>query len=289
MKQKMKKTIAIIALVAICLSVVGLSLVAKAASFEYAETSILEEAYDDDLYVFGGNVVVKEDVNGDLIVVGGNVEISGDVAGDILITGGQVVLSGDVGDDVRCAGGWVNINGAVGDDVMILGGTVSMSPDSSVGGDVYGTSGNANLNGTYANDLTFIASTLVFGGTVLGNANFTSESGIHISDKAWIEGNLSYRSSSELMVNDDVVGGRVAFEQISALDFSQAKEELTAQADELKQEAAKVTSVGFIFMKIWSLLSLLVIGLVLALLVPTLCEILVRLFIKNTGRVFFMG
>ncbi|OIP81479.1 hypothetical protein COW94_00110 [Candidatus Peregrinibacteria bacterium CG22_combo_CG10-13_8_21_14_all_44_10] len=256
----MKKTIAAIALAAIVLSAIGLSFLARAATFEAAETSILDASYDDDLYVFGGTVVVNKDINGDLLIFGGNVEVAGNVAGDVLIAGGQVVLSGDVSDDVRVAGGWVNINASVGDDVIVVGGTVSMSTLSTVGGDVYGSSGNANLNGNYSGDVTFVASTLVFGGTILGNASFTSESGIHIADNARIEGNLSYRSSSQLAVDSSIVGGRVAYQK-SAFSLSGAKEQIA-------DETSKVTSAGFIFMKIWSYLSFLVIGFVLMLLVP---------------------
>ncbi len=85
-----------------------------------------------------------------------------------------------------------------------------------------------------------------------------SESSLKIADRAKIGGNLEYRSSKPIDVADGVVGGEIVFKEITALNFATQETEPTTST----------VTVGTVFMKIWSFLTLLIIGVVLLLAIP---------------------
>ncbi len=290
MKKQMKKTIATIALVAIAMSVIGLSLFAKAAEVEINNTVMLNEAIDDDLYVLGGTVGVIADVNGDVIVLGGEVEIEGNVEGDLFVGGGNVTVNGDVADDIRAIGGSMLVNGNVGDDLIIAGGTVSFASNSVVEGDIYGLAGNANLRGTVSGNVTVIASIVSFSGEILGDAKFTAQDSLSIYEGSQIHGDLTYRFKKEVDVPSGVVLGEVSFNEVpEIIEEEEEEEEVVEEVAPVEAPSGIVITRGTVLMRIWSYVSLIVIGLVFLLLVPYSCREVSGLVKQHYGKTLFYG
>ncbi len=262
MKKRTIRLVASITLAALALSIVGLGItLARAATLEVSDAVFVNDEVKDDLYLVGGNVIVDENINGDVIVAGGQIEISGNVTGDVLVFGGQVSINGDVNDDVRVLGGSATINGSVGDDIVALSGSTNISSKTDVYGDIYIVAANTIYNGSTRGDITILSASVVFGGEVQGDANITTEENLILGKSARIHGDLNYRASQELDSVDGVVLGNINFQEIAALNFDKAK----AEVEEVREEASGVISATVVFLKIWSYLSMLFIGLVILL------------------------
>lgn len=114
-----------------------------------------DETIDEDLSVYGGQVVVRGTVNGDLEVFAGQVDVTGEVTGDVNVFGGNVRLAGPVGGDVDAFGGNVvvdrnaridgsldaaagnvAVDGRVNGDARLGAGTVSLGPNAQVAGNL---------------------------------------------------------------------------------------------------------------------------------------------------------
>jgi hypothetical protein len=76
--------------------------VASSAHVEHGETS-------QDVFVFGGEVIVDGDVDGDAVAIGGEVKVDGRVSGNVVSVGGDVVLgpNADIDGDVTSVGGHI--------------------------------------------------------------------------------------------------------------------------------------------------------------------------------------
>jgi len=113
------------------------------------------ETIDEDLSVYGGQVVVRGTVNGDLQVFAGQVDVTGEVTGDVSVFGGNVRLAGAVGGDVDAFGGNVAVDrnaridgsldaaagnvavdGQVNGDARLAAGTISLGPNARIAGNV---------------------------------------------------------------------------------------------------------------------------------------------------------
>lgn len=108
----------------------------------YADTlddRIIKEGdvVDEDVQVYGGNLVIEEGavVNGDVVVFGGHAEIGGEIDGDVAIFGGTVDLTGVVDGELVIFGGNLDVS----DDADVLGECALL------GGSVSGD-GQANIN-----------------------------------------------------------------------------------------------------------------------------------------------
>jgi len=87
------------------------------------------EQVDEDVEVYGGNLVIEEGatVNGDVAVFGGHAEVGGTIDGDVAIFGGNVELTGDVTGDLVIFGGSMDVSAVaeVAGECALLGGSVT--------------------------------------------------------------------------------------------------------------------------------------------------------------------
>ncbi len=215
----------VLALVMLC----GVAGTAYAAQVAGGDAYILPrgEVVNDDLYVFGGEVIIDGTVEGDLIVAGGDVEINGVVNGDVLAAAGNVILTGAVQDDIRVAGGGVVIRGSIGDDLVAAAGGglpgqafipspgrrdvpqgLQIAPGATVGGDALLTGGQGALAGSIGQDLSAAFGNLVFSGSVNGDARLYAQS-LTIADSASVQGELRYATQGESAVPEGVASSVV--------------------------------------------------------------------------------
>lgn len=87
------------------------------------------EEVDEDVAVYGGNLIIEEGavVNGDVVVFGGHAEIGGEINGDIVVFGGDATLTGAVDGDLVTFGGSLEVSSTaeVDGECALLGGSVT--------------------------------------------------------------------------------------------------------------------------------------------------------------------
>jgi cytoskeletal protein CcmA (bactofilin family) len=256
------------------------------------------ETVPDDLYAFADTVLVNGTIQGDLVSFATKVVIgpTGVVEGDLLAAGQSLEIQGLVKDDARVAAAAITLAGTaqVGDDLMAAGYSLESESGSQVGGSLSFAGFQALLAGTIAEDLNFAGNSLELQGTVGGSAYvevggagtplpfspFTFipnmprvpsvPSGLTVSDSANIAGDLVYQAPQAAALPADSVGGEVEFTQATP----------SVQAPEVKEEVRVVPSITVesVIRSIvnWgralfrNLMSLLIVGLLLAWLYPRL-------------------
>ncbi|WP_224368454.1 bactofilin family protein [Hyalangium versicolor] len=157
------------------------------------------EVLNEDLYAFGGTVLIQGTVRGDVVTAAGNVEISGTVEGDVLSMAGETRISGTVGGSVRAAAGTLSISGPVGEDGVLAGGQVRLDPGARVGRDVLLAAREAQLQAPVEGQVKAAAETLVMEAPVGGDVRAEVET-LRLTDGAKIGGSLHYRSTKEAMI-----------------------------------------------------------------------------------------
>lgn len=155
-----------------------------------------DDVVDDDLFVFGGAVVIDGVVNGELFTAGGSVTVNGTVNGNVTAVGGTIIINGKVTRAVRVASGLLKLNSEVGGDVMLLSRDMEMTDTASVGGDILLYGEDAYLGGTIAGDIKGTAGEVNISGLVKGNINLDVDALI-FTPKANVEGNVDYTCEEE--------------------------------------------------------------------------------------------
>jgi hypothetical protein len=198
-----------------------------------------------DVMAFGGKVSLNYPVTGDAHACGGDVSVNGVVEGDLMSGGGNVNVNGAVNDDARIMGGNVNVNGAVAGDFLAMGGNINVN--GAVGGDMSITGGNIALNGNIAGDVELEGGTVTISGVIEGNVEIEADS-IELKDGALIKGNLDY-SARDVDLKEEQVEGAISKKV-------------------MKKKATAVYFVGKTGKKVFSGLSILLVGIILVLIMP---------------------
>ncbi|MCB2224328.1 MAG: hypothetical protein KQH83_09175 [Actinobacteria bacterium] len=167
----------------------------------------------EDLYAFGGRVLVEGTVEGDVFALTGDLTVTGTVTGDVIgFAGSRVTVTGTVGGSLRVVSPTVDVRGAVGDDVAAL--AAGLSVDAVVGRDVLAVAGDAEVGGTVLRDVRTQAWDLDVRGQVDGDVRAKADR-ITLADGARVGGDVVYRASADArlaataVVDGDLVRGRV--------------------------------------------------------------------------------
>ena len=158
-----------------------------------------DQIIDDDLYVFGNNVLVQGSVHGDVIAAGSSVTIAGHVTGSVMAAGSTLVVSGPVDGSVRLAGNQLTVSAPVGGDALLAGSILLVNGPGRVGRDVLAGGNAINLQAPVGRNVSAGGNTLTVGSTVGGavDANVTD---LVIGNGALVQGPVSYVSSHDATV-----------------------------------------------------------------------------------------
>jgi hypothetical protein len=211
------------------ISLIVLSVSAKANRIEWGKNVIISKPVYEDLYIIGGTIVINAPVYGDLIVAGGNITINDTIKNDILLAGGEVMIRGYVADDIRCAGGKLIIQSGTGGDLVVTGGTVEVMTGVTIGGslmvsggdvkvngdikeDIRSTAGSIAINGTVGRNLDIRSSQIIINGSVVGYSVLSANK-IVIGDKAFFGSYIRYWNKvKQLEVGQNVGHGKIVFD-----------------------------------------------------------------------------
>ena len=157
------------------------------------------DVVEEDLYAFGGRVIVEGTIRGDLFVITGDLDVSGDVEGDIIgLVGGPARISGTVGGSVRVAAVEVEVTGQVADDVGVL--AVEALAGGSVGRDVLAYVGELVTTGAIGRDVRGQALQMDIDGAV-GRDVVVRVDRLDLGRSARIGGDVSYKAGDDADVD----------------------------------------------------------------------------------------
>lgn len=227
---------------------------------EKGEESSFSTNFNDDLYVFGSDILVIDDIIGDLVMAGGQIDVDGNVAQDLMAAGGMVRLNGDIGDDARIGGGTVTVTGEIGDDLIAAGGQIYIKDSAQVGGVLVLTAGTLEISGDVGNGAILNAGNITISGQIDGDVNIEGVERLRITDSAVITGNLVYSSPNRASISDKAeIGGEV---KETIVERERYFEEIDARTP------WAVFTATYIGGRIIAFLSLFVLGIILILAMP---------------------
>ncbi len=278
-----------------------------AAEFRSGEkiTIAAEETIDDDLYVFGQEIVIDGTVNGDVIGWGQQITVNGTVRGHIMVAGQTVVITGSA-EGARIAGQVLKIGSQakLAGDLLAAGMSLECEKSSDISGDALYAGYQALFAGKVGSDLKGGMANCRVEGSVGGDVNVevggdkkaksaTSfgppppvsmpnvPGGFTVANSASIEGDLNYQSPQEAEIGEEAkVGGEVHFRQ-------QVKAEKNGKAGAAAAAANQVSRLAFVRLR--HILSVLLVGLVVVLLFPRTTTTWVETIRQRPAASFLSG
>ncbi|MFH0828757.1 MAG: polymer-forming cytoskeletal protein [Candidatus Kerfeldbacteria bacterium] len=228
-----------------------------------------------DVYAAGGNsITLTGTYENDVYVAGNTVTVSGPIGGDLFIGGGTASVSGEVKGSIRIAGGTVLLNSKVGKNVVLMGGTLTLGTTSDISGEVLAFGGTVVAGGRVAKDMTVWSGTVTITGMFDGNISVhtSSDEGssalVTVGDTAVVKGTVTYWATRDASISPNAkISGTVTKNIVTS-----------------KEETIRSFFKGFTnLVRLWNLFSLLVVGLVLALLFPKTVRGIAEMMLKRNG------
>lgn len=151
-----------------------------------------------DIYEFDDDVIIDSIIDGNAFVFGNNITVSGEIGGDVFAFGGNVTIA---------------------DNAYIHGSIFVFAKDITMNGicyDIYGAAETFTLgnDAIVARDIRIGANKIYINGQVKRDAYInTNELVFPENASTLISGNLNYTSTSEFVIDKNIVGGAIKFTQ----------------------------------------------------------------------------
>ncbi len=210
------------------------------------------ETIEDDIYAAGATVTLDGTVLGDIVTAGRHITINGKVEGDVIAAGQTITINGEVTDDVRITGAALILGpeAIVEDDVISSGYSLETKLGSTIGGTLSFGGGQALLAGDIKEDVNIGTNGLELRGTIGGNLraeigdksrtpNFRPNAsipgmpdvpmvagGLTLGDETRIEGDLDIRSTGDIEIAPEIVGGEIAVKKRDVIAINQIRSPL---------------------------------------------------------------
>ncbi|MCG2661665.1 MAG: hypothetical protein L6437_15645 [Kiritimatiellae bacterium] len=164
----------------------------------------------DDLFLLGASDTMKSDGTN------GVVTLEGECLNDVWALGNIVDLSGQVRDHARFLARTVTISGSIARGALLMGSAVHLTKTSQLDGDAWLMGENLVAEGTVQGQLTLVGQNVTLAGTFATNVHVMAQD-IVVLPGTRIDGNLVYRSATELILDKDVkLGGQLIREPMPA-------------------------------------------------------------------------
>lgn len=175
----------------------------QAADLRKDDTIIIAsgEVIDDDLYLIGNRVIINGTVNGNVLCIGNHITIAGRVDGTITAIGNTVEIEGDVTQSVQTAANNVIVSGQIGGDMVTAGNDIDLTDQATIDRDFVFAGNSVDVNALINDGIQGVGNTIVLSNIIGSDV----EVGVHrltITSTAVIQGNLTYTSENEVMIQD---------------------------------------------------------------------------------------
>lgn len=218
-----------------------------------------DEVVSSTLFAAGSSITIDGKVQGDVICAGQSITINGLVDGDVLCAGQTITVNGTVNGSVRAAGNTITIAGKVARNVTTAGAAIIVSPQGQIGWDLLFAGASTEMRGVVQRDMEGAGAAITLGGAVGRNAEF------------WLDdrrsGNKTDNHDSSLIVTEDaaVIGNLTytSFQEANISSQAKLKGSVTKHEPMMnRQHDNRGMVAGWIWMKIVSILSAVIVGLI---------------------------
>ncbi len=143
---------------------------AHAAELRYEKEGTVKvaegESIDDTVFLAGKTAIVAGVVNGDVFAAAERVEVTGTVRGNVYSAGETVTIAGEVSGNVHAAGKNVEVDSRVGGSSFVAGQNVIVTEGSELARGGYFAGESVRSKGRVGRDLIFAAETMELSGSV---------------------------------------------------------------------------------------------------------------------------
>ncbi len=231
---------------------------AHAAEFRYEEEGTVKvdagETIDDTVFLAGKTAIVAGTVDGDVFAGAERVEVTGTIRGNLFSAGETVTIAGDVSGNVHAAGKNVDVGAKVGGSGFLAGQNVLLNESGQLARGGFFAGQSVRSKGRVDRSLYFAAEKMEIGGSVERSVRGYGEQ-VTVSANGSIGGDLHVTGSSEDALEID--------------EGATIKGETVVDIEEKKERRAFLYP-RFYFGVLAKALALLLIGLLLVTLFPSL-------------------
>ncbi len=229
-----------------------------AAEFRYEEEGTVKvdagETVDDTVFLGGKTAIVAGTVDGDVFAAAERVEVTGTVRGNLFSAGETVTIDGSVSGNVHAAGKNVDVDAEVGGTGFLAGQNVKLNEAGSLARGGFFAGESVRSHGQVGRDLYLAGEKVDVSGSVARSVQAYGKE-LSVGSTARIDGNLKVTAPSEDAVQVD--------------EGATIKGQTSVEIEE-EHEHRAFSYVGFYFGVLGKALALLLIGVVLVVLFPSL-------------------
>lgn len=165
-----------------------------------ADTLVIDQPVDSDLYAASREVEVLSSVDGDVVAAGQLVTVNGPVTGDVLAAAQDVEIQSSVSDDVRAVGQTVRVTSPISGHIVAAGQTVTISQE--VGDWAWLAGDTVEVLGNVGGDLRIRAREVVIDAQILGNVEAVGNV-LNLGPNGAVSGDLVWRSDNAADISPD--------------------------------------------------------------------------------------
>src|SRR5680860_295621 len=214
-------------------------------------------------------------ISGDVIAAAQSIIINGRVDGDVLVAAQNIVINGEVGGNIRVIGNSITINSQVARNLNAFGFDVVIGKDARIGWDAMLIASSAQIKGTINGTLNSHIQNLIISGKIGKNVTINTYNKeqvqkIIITKETIINGDLNYTSATRAEIESGAnISGQINY-----------------QAPVIQK---KNTISTWIWERVFSILSMLLIGLILLFITTKHTNNILKVTKTKPGKVFLIG
>ncbi len=176
---------------------------------------------DEDLFLFGGDIVLNGDVEENCFIFGGDVTVNSRIDEDLYAFCGDFNLNGTVNENLYAFGGNIVISGNVYEDINAFGGKIVIDSSAVCYGDLHAKGGKVYINGTVSGEVEVEAEYVEING-IINNDTKINTGKLVVSDLATITGDLEH-SDENIEMDSITIRGRTDFRKFHTRDYTTFK------------------------------------------------------------------
>lgn len=221
------------------------------------------------------NITVDGTVSGDVIAVAQSITINGRVDGDVLVAAQTIVVNGEVGGNIRVIGNSITINSQVARNLNALGSDVVIGKDSRIGWDAILVSSSAQVKGAITGTLSSYVQNIIISGKIGKNVDIKTYD--------------NNQSQKIIITKETIINGDLNYSSVTRAEIESGAN-ISGQTNYQAPVVHKKNTVSsWIWSRVFSILSLLLIGLIFLFITTKHTNNILRVLKTKPGKAFLVG
>ena len=163
-------------------------------------TNVKADDYENEMFIYEDNVPINSDITSASLIIGENIDVNSKIEGVGLLFGNNVVLDSSI-DYFATVGSNITFNGIVKDG-LILGDSVVLNESSSVGRDITIFANSVSISGSISRNVRIYAKEVsIKDAQIAGNVSISADN-INVDSNAQIIGELSYNEDAIIDISN---------------------------------------------------------------------------------------